>query len=92
MSDEPDPDSTPPEAPEPVTWPPIESTKPGVPYTYEPLTGPEIFDLRTRWTARHARAATGIQELQELLGEAQYDMARLLRHLDAFSGPPEIRK
>jgi len=64
----------------------------GAPYTHEPLSGPEIFDLRTRWTARNASPATGIHELQARLDDAQYDIARLLRHLDALKGPPELNK
>ena len=59
-------------------------------YTHEPLSGPEIFDIRTRWTARNAKPASNYHDMRHLFDEAQYDIARLLRHLDAFTGPPEI--
>ena len=54
------------------------------------LDEPELIALRNRWTARGAHAATSPEELIEQLAEAQRDIGKLLRHLDAFNGPPVI--
>ncbi len=61
-------------------------------YTERRLGGPELLGIRNRWTARGAQAARSPEELQEQLAEAQRDIGTLLRHLDAFNGPPVIEE
>ena len=52
----------------------------------------DVLAIRNRWTARGGAAARSTEELAEQLVEAQRDIGRLLRHLDAFSGPPIIER
>jgi hypothetical protein len=59
-------------------------------YLNERLEDHELLAIRNRWTARGSAAARSPEEFAELLAEAQRDIGKLLRHLDAFGGPPVI--